>query len=297
MSNRIIKSFIWIVLLFSGSLVYAASFDCSIAKLPVEQLVCGDQELSSLDDHLTDIYKKVHSNNPNIKKSQLEWFKQRNICQDIECVRNAYIDRTGLLEGEINTLQSPIEDTDQNISNANTLKSESNVIVPAIANTPDTSISTPKLTKSTDGVDLNQHPQNMRELVEPQEGGEISTELAAKNEQLKTWVSEHQLIWIIICLSVVILIYGFIKRCPSCHSWFSVSKTNDELLDSQSSWKTVKRKDKHKDEYGQIIKIVERNERIQVTDLKRKAHYQCKKCNHAWTKVYSVREGDEDDDS
>jgi uncharacterized protein len=99
MNNKI---FIFCLCLLSYTVVipltlFAASFDCGKAKSEVEKLICGNEELSKLDESLNDAYLKA-LNRTDIKKatieSQNQWLKkERNVCQDIECIKHAYENR------------------------------------------------------------------------------------------------------------------------------------------------------------------------------------------------------------
>lgn len=76
----------------------AASFDCSKAKGYTELTICTTPALSTLDDKLSILYKKVNKENPDnvqlIKKSQLSWLKNvRNKATTAQSLKNAYIAR------------------------------------------------------------------------------------------------------------------------------------------------------------------------------------------------------------
>ena len=68
---RLVLSTLPLLACFTAS---AASFDCAKATLPQEKLVCGDKELSRLDDQMGVAYAQHQSNSPNPtdgKKEQL----------------------------------------------------------------------------------------------------------------------------------------------------------------------------------------------------------------------------------
>ncbi len=76
----------------------AASFDCSKAKGYTELTICTTPTLSTLDDKLSILYKKVNKKNPDstqlIKKSQLSWLKDvRNKATTAQSLKDAYIAR------------------------------------------------------------------------------------------------------------------------------------------------------------------------------------------------------------
>jgi uncharacterized protein len=47
---------IWLVLLLSGSMAHAASFDCTKAKTPLEKAICALAKLSVADDQMATAY-------------------------------------------------------------------------------------------------------------------------------------------------------------------------------------------------------------------------------------------------
>jgi uncharacterized protein len=76
--------------------VQAASFDCAKAATKVEKLICGDAELSKLDDELAASYKTALKDNAQadaIKQAQKRWLKKRDDCQDAQCLKIAYQSR------------------------------------------------------------------------------------------------------------------------------------------------------------------------------------------------------------
>jgi uncharacterized protein YecT (DUF1311 family) len=77
-----------------------ASFDCGKAGTKVEHIICDSPEISRLDDELAQRYKAAlqdQSKAGQIKREQKQWMKERNICNDAECVRAAYQNRIGQL--------------------------------------------------------------------------------------------------------------------------------------------------------------------------------------------------------
>jgi uncharacterized protein len=81
-------------MLFLLTSAYAASFDCGKAASEVEKLICGDDELSILDESLNKAYLKALER-PDIRKqmieSQRQWLKnERNACKNAECLKKAY---------------------------------------------------------------------------------------------------------------------------------------------------------------------------------------------------------------
>lgn len=85
----------WLSLAISAQ---AASFDCGKASTKSEKIICGDDELSKLDETLSNLYRQVIERNidrQEIVKEQKAWLKdERNVCQDASCMKRAYEART-----------------------------------------------------------------------------------------------------------------------------------------------------------------------------------------------------------
>ena len=84
--------------------IFAASFDCKKAETQTEKVICGDKELSQMDEDLSDIYfsslllkysesdqeqKKIIKK---IKQDQVDWIKvDQTSCEgNIACLKNIY---------------------------------------------------------------------------------------------------------------------------------------------------------------------------------------------------------------
>lgn len=114
MNNKTISSLKYVLYLF-GLLALAlpaqaASFDCAKAATKVEKLVCGDAELSKLDEELNAAYKAALQDGKqsnSIKQGQKQWVKERNGCSDAGCLEMNYrnrIDELNLGQGRFITL-------------------------------------------------------------------------------------------------------------------------------------------------------------------------------------------------
>ena len=76
----------------------AASFDCNKATTETEIAICGDPELSALDDRLSRLYvrgrqitKNVSGSNLEIQNNQIGWLNKRNKCRsETSCLSLAY---------------------------------------------------------------------------------------------------------------------------------------------------------------------------------------------------------------
>lgn len=90
MKRTILIAFGWLVLCFFAQ---AASFDCGKARAKVEKFICGDAELSKLDEQLNTAYKTALQDEKqadSIRQAQKQWMKERNGCADAGCVKLAY---------------------------------------------------------------------------------------------------------------------------------------------------------------------------------------------------------------
>ena len=112
------------------SVIVAASFDCGKATSEVEKIICGDDELSRLDESLNKAYLQAlewKDIKNRIIKSQRQWLKVRNACKDAECLKNAYeirIKELGLSEHGIPILTSPDRSAPASKAPAKTSKSQ-----------------------------------------------------------------------------------------------------------------------------------------------------------------------------
>jgi uncharacterized protein YecT (DUF1311 family) len=101
----------WIILGWLGVLttVQAASFDCAKAASNIEKLICGDNELSKLDETLHKAYRQAIDRSVDkakATKEQRRWLKDvRNTCTEASCLESAY-------QGRIGELAVPPEDKD-----------------------------------------------------------------------------------------------------------------------------------------------------------------------------------------
>jgi uncharacterized protein len=87
-----------------GIRLHAASFDCSKASSRVEQMICQDEEVSALDEHLARYYQGARMalgrGADCLKADQREWLANvRGRCADRHCLRNAYLARLAELDG------------------------------------------------------------------------------------------------------------------------------------------------------------------------------------------------------
>jgi uncharacterized protein len=76
---------------------HAASFSCAQTATPIERQVCGDTNLSALDEKLATAYKRVLELSPapeDTKEVQRRWVRgHRDQCKTVECLAGAYNSR------------------------------------------------------------------------------------------------------------------------------------------------------------------------------------------------------------
>jgi uncharacterized protein YecT (DUF1311 family) len=80
--------------------VHAASFDCGKARTEVEKLICGNPELSRLDEELGRAYKAALNDGKHaaqIARAQKQWINFRDQCRETKCVKRSYETRLGML--------------------------------------------------------------------------------------------------------------------------------------------------------------------------------------------------------
>lgn len=98
------KLIVWVVLGLSAlpAAAQAASIDCGKAASKVEKLICGDNELSKLDEVLSDLYQTAlerSTDKKQISNEQRLWLRNvRNVCQGVECVKDAYKKRIDAID-------------------------------------------------------------------------------------------------------------------------------------------------------------------------------------------------------
>jgi len=82
-----------------------ASFDCSKARAGVEQIICKDSRLRSLDRDLFDTYQENLRNSHDqalLRSEQLAWLRNvRDKCTTAGCVENAYAQRISELHDSL----------------------------------------------------------------------------------------------------------------------------------------------------------------------------------------------------
>lgn len=95
----LVKLFIFFNILIANE-QFSPSFDCSnIKKETVESHICANENLSLLDNTLTELYKQAYELNLNnsLKQSQKEWLKKRDNCKIVDCIEKSYLERVDYL--------------------------------------------------------------------------------------------------------------------------------------------------------------------------------------------------------
>lgn len=95
-----------------ASNIYAASFDCAKASTLVEDVICSDNDISTLDETLSSSYRDALANTnnaSNIKLDQRNWLKKRNSCKDKACLQSMYEQRINDL-ASVNPLPKKVGD-------------------------------------------------------------------------------------------------------------------------------------------------------------------------------------------
>ena len=89
----------------------AASFNCAHAFLPAEETICGNTNLSKLDEQTAGMYFLiVGSGAPQatitqVKASQSKFIAQRNACEtNVDCLVDAYTSQMMYLKNEKSNL-------------------------------------------------------------------------------------------------------------------------------------------------------------------------------------------------
>jgi uncharacterized protein len=86
-----------LLLILMPAVSFAAGFNCAKASSAVEKMICGNSEISRMDEDITAAYKeasaKAQDSAPLIIDQKL-WLKNsRNVCKDAECLKKVYQQR------------------------------------------------------------------------------------------------------------------------------------------------------------------------------------------------------------
>lgn len=85
-----------------ASVTHSSSFDCASAASKTEKAICGDPQISLLDEKLGKLWHSTLANVPDakaLKADQHQWLKSRNACgEQTACLRRQYLMRLTELE-------------------------------------------------------------------------------------------------------------------------------------------------------------------------------------------------------
>lgn len=90
------------VLALAAGVAEAASFDCTKASTRVETLICADAQLSRLDSELAERYGAARRSTDDpapLTSAQRAWLRQRDRCEDSDCIADLYRKRIAELGG------------------------------------------------------------------------------------------------------------------------------------------------------------------------------------------------------
>ncbi|MFL9610576.1 lysozyme inhibitor LprI family protein [Methylobacillus sp. Pita2] len=278
----------------------SASFDCTKAGTSVEKMICSNEDISRYDDELGSLYKKAKEVFPEEKVKQRAWIEKRNQCDSIICLMSLYQQRNLELQAVVDmapvqelAVSAVTEVSDiaelPDAYQQKDIEVQVQAPVEVVAAQEDNVSVVADSSASPESLDVNQ-----QSYVEDQ--AQVQAE-ALENTQVMPATLKNQpnissqIIFLsggFLLLAMVISVWGFMKRCPSCGKWFSERVIEQELVDQQQSLKTVRREDKHRDRSGNIIKTVERQEQVQITISRYNLFHQCNKCGHEWTTTKTV---------
>jgi uncharacterized protein len=91
------------VMCLLGGTAHAASFPCEKARSPTEKMICGNQEVSDLDEYMGRYYSAARSDLKQggncLAADQREWLRtQRDACKDADCLKQVYLKRLAELD-------------------------------------------------------------------------------------------------------------------------------------------------------------------------------------------------------
>jgi len=81
---------------------HSTSFSCkNVQKDSVEAFICGDNNLSKLDNQLNKIYHAFYLLTPELKETQKLWINKRNQCKTKKCIEESYTKRIKTLQDSL----------------------------------------------------------------------------------------------------------------------------------------------------------------------------------------------------
>lgn len=102
---RVLSAIAFISLVASTTSAVSAAIDCSTSAQPIDNVICADSNLATLDEYLDRYYRAALERLPEaaacLKADQRQWLKlQRNACAaDKTCLTRAHLERLATLDG------------------------------------------------------------------------------------------------------------------------------------------------------------------------------------------------------
>jgi hypothetical protein len=93
----------------------------------------------------------------------------------------------------------------------------------------------------------------------------------------------------VIIIALIVMIWGYLSKCPDCEKWWAAEKTWSRLLEKDGNYQTVTRRDIIKNSRGEKIGETARKEQIYVTTYTYKNYFCCKKCDYSWETISQKR--------
>jgi len=131
------KQLLWIPLscLFLLTTAHATSFDCAKSNSNVELLICGNTELSKLDDELDKSYQQALASSKDktsLTNEQRKWLRDvRNACLNVACLKSIYKSRISEL-----LTRSPTQESELSRSSNQEKLVAFNVKMPSVCGFP-----------------------------------------------------------------------------------------------------------------------------------------------------------------
>lgn len=188
--KRLSKAIVLLIALILSSFSYSASFDCAKAGNEIEKRICANDQISALDSELGAVYKKAFSIDSSLKESQITWIKERNKCNDDECIAKSYKERIAFL----NSLDD-LKRENSNIKSAGDQTSSNSESVAKIDNT---------------NVDKQQEKFDQQALAAMAEAKGIREELKQATEQ-DARDKDALIAFAIASFVLILIIYGIYK--------------------------------------------------------------------------------------
>ncbi|MFA6202754.1 MAG: lysozyme inhibitor LprI family protein [Gallionella sp.] len=255
MKIKFIAAFLLIIISHS---LFAASFDCQKAGTAIEKSICNNEEVSALDSDLSNIYKMAIAQNIDLKQSQREWVKERNLCTSDDCLLKEYNNRISFIKQLL-----PQKNEQGNVVNTQP-DSSKNVVQPDAA-----------------GSSVKEELPILKAAINP-----VVVQNPPPEEPVKKNNSGMVLIVLLLAIGGGIY-FGLSSKCPKCKKWFSEKEIGKNLISSEQGRKTVTREDKHRNSKGEVTNTVHRKEQIDVLTKTYEIFHECKNCQHKWETLES----------